>query len=81
MEQNRVSIDVPADVYRGIKAFVALNGITVRELVNDFFIETLQKPKPKKLKAATAKAIKDARQGKNIKRFNSVSDLLAELKS
>jgi len=77
---SRLSVDIPAKMHQHIKAMAALSDMSVRDMVIATFQEKLEMPRPKKLKPATAKAMADARKGKNVKGpFHSLDALFKDL--
>lgn len=63
-KKSRLTVEIPADMYRYIKASAALQDMSIK----DFVIQKMEESfaVPRKLKASTRKALEDSRAGRGL---------------
>lgn len=78
-KMSRLSVDIPASVYRNIKAFAALNEMTVKELIMDRLQDFTPK-KSKKPNKTTLQVFKDTDAGKNLSKvYTDQNEMWADI--
>jgi hypothetical protein len=73
----RMTIDIPADDHKRLKALAAVLGKSMREIVSEWIHGNLRGGK--KPNAATMKAIKNIENGKNLIQAKDTEDLFRKL--
>ena len=73
----RMTIDIPAEDHKRLKALAAMLGKSMREIVSDWIHGNLHGGK--KLNTTTMKAIKNIEKGKNLVEAKDVEDLFRKL--
>ncbi len=72
---QRITIDVPASMHKRIKTIASMMELSIKDLMLMSFDEFMHK----KYNKVTEKAIKQTLSGKNVKRFETLDDLLEDL--
>jgi hypothetical protein len=74
---SRITIDIPLESHKRLKALAALHHKSMRELVSQLIDSQIYAEK--KQNKTTIKAIEDARRRKGLKKFKNVDDLFKDL--
>ncbi len=72
---SRLTIDLPSSAHRRLKTAASMMDITMRELV----LLSLEEYLHRKVNKVTEKALKQSKEGKNIKKFDTLNELLEDL--
>ena len=74
---QRITLDVPAAQHKKIKMIASMMDLSIKELMLMSFEEFMHK----KYNKVTEKAIKQTLEGKGIKRFKTLDDLIEDLEN
>ena len=74
---TRMTIDVPDDEHRKLKALAALRGISMKQLVLEILYRELYSKNLSN--EETLRVFKETDEGKNLQRFDHVEDMLKSL--
>jgi hypothetical protein len=72
---QRITIDVPLADHRKIKMLASMMGLSIKDLMLISFQEFTHR----KLNKVTEKAIKQTLSGKNLKKFETLDELIEDL--
>lgn len=74
---SRMTIDIPSDDHRRLKALSAISGKSMREIVSEWIHLNLYSEKTPN--AETLKAIESVEKGKNLVKAKNTEDLFRKL--